>query len=206
MRQRREISEAVGADYITTIYGSIVSGRNLPMAFDRDKFKSLVHYVCWKAGDPGKLGATKLNKVCWMVDFLSYYRNGASITDASYVKRQFGPVPRAITSVVDELQSNRAIVVSEKFFHGYPQRQFHVLRDPDSSIFSEEERKFIDEITRYVCEEHSAKSISAYSHDHVWKAAADGEEMPYFTIFANPVPVSDSVREWALQEIQEIVN
>jgi hypothetical protein len=72
------------------------------------------------------------------------------------------------------------------------------------SVFSQSEIALINRITEYVSEKHTAASISLMSHDHIWKAASDGEDIPYFTIFANPVPVSESVREWALQEIEEM--
>ena len=171
------------------------------MAFNREKFKALVHYVCWKT-DPAKLGATKLNKTCWLADFTAYYRDGESITDAVYIKRQFGPVPRAIVSTIRELENEGAIVVGEKLFYGTPQRQFHALRPADTSRFTADEIAMIDGIAEYISESHTAASISHMSHDHIWKAASDGEEIPYCTVFANPVPVSDSVREWALQELE----
>ena len=64
---------------------------------DREKFRSLVHYVCWRcADDPAKLGRVKLNKILWLTDFTSYYETGKPMTGARYVKRQFGPVPSAI--------------------------------------------------------------------------------------------------------------
>ncbi len=173
------------------------------MAFNREKFKALVHYVCWKT-DPAKLGATKLNKTCWIADFTSYYQTGEPITDAVYIKRQFGPVPRAIVSTVQELQDEGAIVVSEKLFYGKIQKQFHALRPADTNLFTAAEITLIDGVAEYVSELHTASSISNMSHDHIWKAASDGEEIPYFTIFANPTPVSQAVREWALQELGEL--
>ena len=173
------------------------------MAFNREKFKALVHYVCWKT-DPAKLGATKLNKTCWLADFTAYYQDGKSITDAVYIKRQFGPVPRAIVSTIRELENEGAIVVSEKLFYGKIQKQFHALRQADISTFTADEIAMIDRIAGYVSEIHTAASISQMSHDHIWKAASDGEEIPYYTIFANPAPVSSSVREWAFQELEEI--
>lgn len=173
------------------------------MAFNRAKFKALVHYVCWKT-DPTKFGSTKLNKACWLADFTNYYRTGQAITDASYIKRQFGPVPRAILSTIRELEADGSLIVSEKLYYGKPQRQFRALTIPDMANFTAQEKELIDTVAKYVSENHTAASISELSHDHVWKAASDGEEMPYFTIFANPVPVSATVREWAMLEIASL--
>lgn len=42
------------------------------MAYNAEKFKALVHYICWKVEDPRQLGATKLNKILWFSDVLTY--------------------------------------------------------------------------------------------------------------------------------------
>ena len=75
------------------------------MAFNREKFKLLVHYICWRCSDdPSRLGAVKLNKTLWVADFTAYYEFGQAITGAGYVKRQHGPVPRVILPVLRELE------------------------------------------------------------------------------------------------------
>lgn len=172
------------------------------MVFNRERFKSLVHYVCWKAGDPAKLGATKLNKVCWLADFTAFYEMGRPITDARYVKRQYGPVPSAAPTALRELEQERRLLVKEVPFHGLPKKEFIPLSEPDMDGFSDRELEIIDWATRYVCDEHTASSISEVSHDHIWKAAADGEEIPFFTIFAVPAPITETELEWAAEEIE----
>lgn len=96
---------------------------------------------------------------------------GEPITDAVYIKRQFGPVPRAILSTLQELQAEGSIVVSEKLYYGKVQKQFHAMRQADTSRFSGGELALIDRIAGYVSESHTAASISDLSHDHIWKAA-----------------------------------
>jgi antitoxin SocA-like protein len=175
------------------------------MAFNREKFKSLVHYVCWRCkDDPTKLGAVKLNKVLWISDFTSYYKSGEAITGAGYVKRQHGPVPRVILPVLHELETERALVVRDTRFHGFLKKEFIALREPDVSDFQPEELEIIDWAIKLVCEEHTAKSISERSHDHIWKVAEDGEEIPYYTIFAVPGEITEDEREWAKQELESM--
>ena len=175
------------------------------MDFDRDKFKALVHYVCWKRrDDPAKLlGSTKLNKILWLADFITYYREGAPITGARYVKREFGPVPRAIMPVLRDLEREGAVFTREISFHGRPKVDFIIAREPMVE-FSMKELETIDRIITFVCEEHTAKSISDLSHDHIWHSAEDGEEIPYFTIFAIPGELTEDDRQWALQAIEDI--
>lgn len=180
--------------------------RALPLCpFDREKFKSLVHYICWKAGDdPAKLGAIKLNKICWLADFGAFYATDQSITDARYVRRKFGPVPSAIQQVLQELKLEGALSIYEVEFHGHSKREFISLKPPNMSRFTDRELSYVDLATQFVCEKHTASSISDASHDHIWKAAADGEEIPYFTMFAKPGKITEHELEWAAQAIQSL--
>lgn len=178
------------------------------MTFDREKFKALAHYVCWKCqDDPSRLGAVKLNKSLWLADFAAYYQTGEPLTGARYVKRQFGPVPSAILSVLAELEREGAIRITERELPGsYRQRQFLVLQAPQPGTFDAEELALIDKVIKTVCEEHTARSISEKTHDHVWKAAEIGEEIPYFTIFAVPGEITEDEREWARSELESMLS
>jgi hypothetical protein len=172
------------------------------MAFDREKFQSLVHYICWKAGDPAKLGAIKLNKICWLADFEAFYQTGTSISDARYVKREFGPVPSAIQPALRELQMFGLLRINEVAFHNHMKKEFIPLKEPTIRGFTPRELEIVDWATQFICNEHTAASISEASHDHIWRAAADGEEIPYFTIFAVPGKINPSDLEWATQEME----
>jgi hypothetical protein len=174
------------------------------MALDRDKFKSLVHYVCWRCEDPDSLGSVKLNKILWLSDFRAYYETQQAITGARYVKRQYGPVPSNIKPVLRELEAEGALSVKEKPFHGYTKTEFVVHRDPDTSRFSAAELGLVERMIQFVLYEHTAKSISEMSHDHIWHTAEEGEEIPYYTIFSNPGKIGDDEREWARLELERL--
>jgi hypothetical protein len=55
------------------------------MEFNPNKFKALVHYICYRA-DKDDLGATKLNKTLWYVDLWVYLINGSPMTGETYIK------------------------------------------------------------------------------------------------------------------------
>lgn len=55
--------------------------------FDREKFKRLVHYVIWRAGNRAWFGAVKLNKVLWFADTEAFAHTGEPITGANYTVR-----------------------------------------------------------------------------------------------------------------------
>jgi antitoxin SocA-like protein len=174
------------------------------MDFYRERFKSLVHYVCWRCKDnTAKLGSTKLNKTLWLSDFTRYYFTGTPITGARYVKQRFGPVPKAIMPVLRELEEEGAVFTKEIDYRGKPKTEFIVKKDPVVS-FSQDEIDLIERCITFVCEENTAQSISDLSHDRVWHAAEDGEDIPYFTVFAVAGDITDSDREWARLEIEAL--
>jgi hypothetical protein len=171
------------------------------MAMDRNKFKSLVQYICWKnTSEPSRLGATKLNKILWLADFTAYYRHGNPITGESYVRRQFGPVPRSICPIIAELERERRLIITATKDHGFTKFEYQAS-EPDMRAFTPDQISIVNWTIDFVCSQ-TAKSISDLSHDDIWKAAADGEEIPYYTIFATPGEITRDEREWANSEIQ----
>jgi len=170
---------------------------------NQTKFKKLVHYVCWKcSSDPARLGSTKLNKVLWIAEIKNYYESGKSITGARYVRRQYGPVPAAILPILEELEREGTLTPEKSTFGGYTQRRFIVHRDADVDFLSAEERARVDEIIEFVCDRHTAKSISDATHDEIWQLAADGEEIPHFTIFSRAAEITEEDREWARHQLE----
>jgi len=168
------------------------------MAFDRPKFKSLVHYICWRcSGDPSKLGSVKLNKTLWLSDLAAYYHRGHPITGARYVKRKFGAVPKAILPVLDDLETEGVLTVRDAEHYGKRKREYIVHKDASSDFLLPDEREIVERMIEIVCEGHTATSISEASHDHIWKAAEEGEEIPHFTVFANPGEITADDWEWA---------
>ncbi len=173
--------------------------------YDKTKFKSLVHYICARrSGDPSSLGAVKLNKILWQSDFRAYYELGDSITGARYVKRQFGPVPHQIMPVLNELQSEGAIEIRDVPHFGKSKKEYIVHRDISIDYFGQRQKEIVEETIKLICEDYTATSISEASHDHIWKAAEDGEEIPYFTVFSDPGKLTSDELEWARMQLEAV--
>lgn len=164
-----------------------------------DKFKALVHHVVSSCDDPTRLGAIRLNKILWFADSISYRLHGASITGESYVKRQYGPVPKNILSTIDELVDDGSIMVAEKENAiGHKTRLFVSLENPSDDFFSPLELGVIEVMIKEICTNHTANSISDLTHDQVWEAANMGEEIPlYATLARNPGEIGEEAMIWA---------
>jgi hypothetical protein len=172
---------------------------------DQEKFDALVHYICARCEDPTSLGATKLNKIMWYSDASAYLYLGRSITGATYIKRQFGPVPRDIKEARMRLIAAGAIVEREAPYYGYAQTRFIALRRPDLSSFSADEISLVDQMIEAICKNHTASSISAHSHDLIWKSAEIGEEIPLLAMLGSyPGEITEDHIAWGKAEMLKL--
>jgi len=173
---------------------------------EQAKLDALVHYICARCDNPGKLGATKLNKVLWYSDVLAYAETGESITGAVYIKRQFGPVPKDILASRMRLQALGALVERKATAFDYNQIQFFALTKPDISMFSAAQISLVDSIIDAICSNHTAASISNLSHDLIWEAAEIGEEIPMApaAFGGNFGEIDEDDIVWARAEIDRI--
>jgi hypothetical protein len=172
---------------------------------DDHKFKSLVHYVVsTRRNAPETLGAVKLNKILWLSDLSSYYRRGKPITSSRYKKEEFGPVPAQIMPVLRELEREGVLTVSDAPHYGKRKTEYRVHKPDERTDFLDpQEVKIVNKMINYVCDGHTATSISNASHDHIWQAAVDGEDIPLFTVFARPGRITDIVLQWAQMKLEE---
>lgn len=176
------------------------------MAFRKRKFKSLIHYVCDRCSEePEKLGAVKLNKVAWHADILAYRTLGDSVTGETYIKRQFGPTAKHMLPVLRELEKDGAIAIRDDSYYGYDKTEYIALKRADVSVFDAEEVDIINMMIRYVCDENTAASISAKTHDRIWELAEIGEHIPYFAVFAGRAEeITEDALRWARAEAERL--
>lgn len=154
--------------------------------FRQDKFKMLVHYICWRCrADPASLGAVKLNKILWFSDVIAFAERGAPITGARYVKQKFGPVPKPILPALSSLETEGALQIDEVEYFGRRKRQYVALTEPDRSIFDQSEISTVDKVIETVTQGHTATSVSDLTHDAIWKLADLQEEIPLHAVLAS---------------------
>jgi hypothetical protein len=160
---------------------------------DDRKMKELILYLASRSeGDP-RFSATKLNKLLFYCDFTAYRQLGRSMTGHSYQKLPFGPVPRAMLPILEEMKRSFDCVELEREVYGLKQRRVQAVRVPEVSVFTEDELRLADRILVDLWE-HSATEVSDLSHDFIgWKAAAPYEVIPYETVFVGDpaLPLSD---------------
>lgn len=167
----------------------------------QDRTEAVAHYIIARA-DANKLGAVKLNKAMWFADLEAYRRFGKTITgQVSYEKRQHGPVPNKIVKSIRRLEQADKIATRDVPTFGGTRREYIWLKKPDVSVFSPDEVDILNEAITWVCEKHTAKSISELSHDTLWEQAELGEQIPVGAATVIPDEIAGADITWALKEL-----
>lgn len=168
------------------------------------KFESMVHFIVDECkNNPAQLGAIRLNKALWFTDMLAYRGTGSSVTGEKYIKRELGPVPATILATLEKLEEEGKILIlkSQQLFEC---TQYFSCEDPDISLLSHDERTLARSVLDYVCKQ-SASRISEITHEKVWEAAQEGEEIPmYATLISGKGAITDDIRKWANSAMQKI--
>ena len=142
------------------------TGRGLANGFapqSTARLRSLLVYVLGKMGDTFQ---TKMNKVLFYIDFLSYRERGMAISGLAYQAIEFGPVPQRWDRVYSGFDE---VVPQSKMVKDQECTVLTTDVKADTSLFSKEELEIIDP----VCEKLagvSAKKIVEMSHrESAWK-------------------------------------
>jgi hypothetical protein len=144
---------------------------------DDEKFKELIVYITRRSEGDEPFGMTKLNKLLFLADFVSYAVRGEAITWQEYQALDQGPAPRRLLPILEQLEDS--IVIGEREYYGLKQKRPHALRDPDLSRFTAEEVAFVDALIQEWWGV-SASGISEASHRFIgWQVTAKGETIPY---------------------------
>lgn len=167
--------------------------------FNRERFRALVHYVCWICEDPRTLGPHRLNRVLWYSDRNVYLEAGRPLTGATYVRQQSGPQARPLQPTLSELEKDGVIARRLADRRGDFDLLF-AIRRPDLSHFKPDEISVVEAVARVVCLESRGSIAHLAAHDRVWQAAQIGEALPYFTVFAGrPGDILPADIDWGMR-------
>jgi hypothetical protein len=176
----------------------VVAGEKLP-----DRTKQTAHYVIARAL-PERLGAVKLNKSMWVADLISYQQLGHTITGQnSYKKLRLGPVPNGIVTYLKELIVENKIFRREAPTMAGMRHEYVWLEQPDISVFTGEEIDILNLSIDWVCNNHSAQSISEFTHDVLWECVIEGEQIPVKAAIVTTKKANKKQLDWAKSVVAE---
>ena len=143
-----------------------------------DRLKNIMLYILNKCDD---VWCTKMNKLLFYTDFLSYRERGMAMSGLSYRAIDFGPVPERWDRVYSEFPEVRQELRQVGDFVG---SVLIASEEPDYTMFTDAELKVLDSICTHFGK-MSSREISRISHDE--KAWIDHNEnherIPYNEAF-----------------------
>ena len=142
------------------------SGRGLANGFaplSTFRLKNLMLYVLERMGETFQ---TKMNKVLFYIDFLSYRERGIAISGLAYQAIEFGPVPQRwdrVYSAFDEVQEKLRLVQGQECV------SLLANGEADMSGFSADEMVVIDEVCEKL-KKLTSRAATKLSHEEpAWK-------------------------------------
>ena len=117
------------------------------LPIDREKYKQAVLYFVAHCNN-SYLGKTKLNKLLYYLDFISYRDRQNPVTGDSYRHLQYGPVPALVDEIISELKDAGSLAVTPVLYDNDSKKtfDFQQLKEPDTSAFDDYEANLLKQI------------------------------------------------------------
>lgn len=127
-----------------------------------DRLKNTMLYILEKCGE---VWYTKMNKLLFYIDFISYREQGAAITGLSYKAISYGPVPDRWDKIYSEFSE---ITQELRPVGEYTGSVLKAKAKADTSFFSDVEIEIIDKICSSMGQ-YTARGLSELSHkEEAW--------------------------------------
>ena len=148
-----------------------------------DKFREVLLYMLGKVGAKPNIGETVIYKLLYFIDFDYYEKYEEQLIGATYQKNRFGPIPLEFGTLAEQMIDREEIIRHMVDYHGYPQKRYLPLREPDLSVLNGRELELINEVLDRLSD-MGARQISEYPHDDIpWLTADDGDIIQYEAVF-----------------------
>jgi uncharacterized phage-associated protein len=118
-----------------------------PEKLDEKRYKNAVLYFI-KYCNNRFLHATKLNKLFYYLDFVSYRDTGKPVTGDIYIHEKYGPVPASLDKILATLKAEKLIDTKAGSYKDGEITNF-ILTDEkqiDESVFSSDQKTLLKQI------------------------------------------------------------
>lgn len=145
-------------------------------SFDLHRFVQAAIYMLKQSGPEFK---TKFLKLLFYADFLSFKRHKSSITGAAYAHLPHGPVPDRFQTLIDFMEREGNVAISEQVFDGGGGDVLTATRTPDTDCFSKNEIIILDVVVDKF-KSFNTKQIRDISHEEAaYKQTKQPEKISY---------------------------
>ena len=137
----------------------------------------------------------------FFADFFAYAQLGKAITGAEYIKLEYGPAPKWMLSIREDMEKLGQIRVARGSHFGHPQDRVVPRRAPHTSAFTEDELELVHRVIETFRSDNATQLSDLTHHFPGWQSAAPREVIPYEAIFLSNEGVTASDRRWALEVV-----
>lgn len=155
-----------------------------------ERLRELILYISFKSQKDERYCKTKLNKILFFADQLSYRKYGTAIMGGKYQKLKWGPAPHQMKPVLDSMENSKVLAVQLADYYGQPQERPIALREADLSKFSGRDIATIDQAIDFFWE-YTATEISKQSHAIAWRTVEEKQPIPYESAYLSNEPVTE---------------
>ena len=137
------------------------------MSLNKKKYHNAILYFVQNCNN-NKLGATKLNKLVYYLDFVNYRDNNKSVTGDEYINKQYGPVPLKMDDVLYDLKEQKHLeIIEDPFFSADGKERNKVAYKSeakiDMSVFNENEVNLLAKVCD-TFKDYTTNKIVAQTH------------------------------------------
>lgn len=116
-------------------------------AVNNEKYLNAILYFV-KYCNNQYLGATKLNKLLYYLDFISFRDRKNSVTGDVYLHKQYGPVPEAVDIILSELNEKSLLKIERLAYKDNDTFKYTALSEPEMSKFDDYEKELLEKICK----------------------------------------------------------
>lgn len=150
------------------------------MAINKQKYiNALLYFIVNCSND--KLGITKLNKLFYYLDFISYRDNKESVTGETYLHLQMGPfAPHLQDKIIIEAEKQKLITQDKDESKKFGQRnRYQAIAVPDTSVFSPYEKELLNYICKTFKEWNTDQMIAQTHSEAPWVFSEANKSLDY---------------------------
>lgn len=164
----------------------------IDMPGGQERAREAILYVAWSCRNAPRFGQTKLHKILWRADFMSFATRGIPVTGRRYQRLPQGPCLHEMLPLQSHLgKSGKIRFVQVDLGNGFTEERIVTERHPDLHYLADRDLNFIDESVFHYWDK-TAREASDESHGVIWKTHVDGHPLPYelsLLIDAEPSPL-----------------
>ncbi len=157
------------------------------------KFKELVLLLAERSKSDTRMSRVKLNKLLYLADFDSYRLLGHSITGATYIKGEHGPMAAELPGAEKELGQRGYLAWRLQDAGDFTQKVPVAVEPPDESLFTDAELAIINSALDQLAE-LGGRGARNWSHEESvgWNEVEPEEAIPYHSALFSTEEIPDS--------------